>query len=307
MTASSWSWSVGSPRLRTSTEWADAGRRYEAWGFDALLLADHTYSVDPFLPLVAVANATDRLRVGTLVVNMGFWHPLLLARAAATLSLLADGRLDLGLGAGWAKKEHDGLGIAFDSPRDRVDKLIEAGAMLRQAFHGEPIAPTPHFPVTDTKLVPVVDVAPRLVVGGHGPRLLRGCAAWADVMQLTGATDDRQGGLHLHESSLADFERRVGWIREAARDRFDDITISLLIQKVVVTSSAAETAAALAKTATELECSEEAVTDTPVALVGTPDEIVTKLSVLQKRLGATHATVFAPDAEAFAVILPMLA
>jgi probable F420-dependent oxidoreductase len=307
VTTSTWSISVSSPRLRTSAEWADTARRYEAWGYDGLLLADHTYSVDPLLPLVTIANATERLRVGTLVLNMGFWHPLLLGRAAATLQLLSDGRLDLGIGAGWAKKEHDGLGIAFDSPRDRVDKLIEAGAMLRQAFHGEPITPTAHFPVTDTRLVPEVDVAPRLIVGGHGPRLLRGCARWADVIQLTGVTDDREGALQLHESSLADFQRRVDWIRDAAPDRVDAITLSLLIQKVVVTESPAETAVAVAETASEFECSEDELHDTPVALVGTRAEIVTKLKLLQTQLGVTHATVFAPNAEAFSAILPMLA
>jgi probable F420-dependent oxidoreductase len=307
VTSSTWSVSVSSPRRRTTTEWTETARQYETWGYDALLLADHTYSVDPLLPLVTIAHATNRLRVGTLVLNMGFWHPLLLARAAATLQLLSDGRVDLGIGAGWAKKEHDGLGIAFDSPRDRVDKLIEAGAMLRQALHGETITPTAHFPVTDTKLVPEIDVAPRLIVGGHGPRLLRGCAAWADIIQLTGATDDRAGGLYLHDASLADFERRVEWIRDGASDRFDDITLSVLIQKIVVTASAAETATVVAETAAEFECSEDVVRDTPVALVGTPDEIVSKLTMLRERLGVSHASVFAPNAEAFSAILPMLA
>ncbi len=99
-----WSFVVSSPWQRTLSEWETTGRRLEELGYHGILLADHTYSADPFLPLVAVAAATERLRVGTLVLNVGFWHPLLLARTAATLQLLSGDRLDLGIGAGWAKK-----------------------------------------------------------------------------------------------------------------------------------------------------------------------------------------------------------
>jgi probable F420-dependent oxidoreductase len=301
-----WSFVVSSPWQRTLSEWETTGRRLEELGYSGLLLADHTYSADPFLPLVAVAAATTHLRVGTLVLNVGFWHPLLLARTAATLQLLSGDRFDLGIGAGWAKKEHDDLGIAFDSPRDRVDRLNETGTLLRQALHGKTIQPTPHYPVTAASIQPSIDVAPRLLTGGHGPRLLRGCAPWADIIQLTGVTDDREGALYLHESSLADFEKRVAWIREGAPERFASIELSVLVQRVTVTSSATETASVLTSTAAEFSCSEELLRESPIALIGTAEEITEKLRTLRSRLGITHLSVFAPAAEPFAAVIDLL-
>jgi probable F420-dependent oxidoreductase len=301
-----WSFVVSSPWQRTLSEWEAEGRRLEELGYHAIMLADHTYSADPFLPLVAVAAATQRLRVGTLVLNVGFWHPLLLARSAATLQLLSGDRFDLGIGAGWAKKEHDDLGIAFDSPRVRVDRLNETGALLRQALRGETIQPTPFYPVTAASVQPPVDVAPRLLTGGHGPRLLHGAAQWADIIQLTGVTDDRQGTLQLHEATLADFECRVAWIRDAAPERFAAIELSVLVQRVTVTSSTSETASVLASTAAEFSCSEELLRESPIALIGTVEDIAEKLRMLRARLGITHASVFAPATESFAAVIALL-
>jgi probable F420-dependent oxidoreductase len=302
----SWSISVSSPTLRLLHEWQDLGKRLESQGYHSLLLADHTYSVEPLLPLVAVAAATERLRVGTLVLNVGFWNPLLLARSAATLQLLSGNRLDLGIGAGWAKLEHDDIGIAFDSPRVRVEKLSQTGALLRQCLRGESITPAPHYDVRAERVYPPLDVAPRLLVGGHGPQLLRSCAPWADVIQLTGVTDDRAGKLRLHESTLKDFETRVAWIRNAAEERFESIELSVLVQHVQVTSSPSKTSKAIAAVAKEFDTTEAVIHESPIALIGTAEEIVDKLAMLRSRLGITHLSIFAPAAESFAEVVALL-
>jgi probable F420-dependent oxidoreductase len=301
-----WSVSVSSPKLQLLDEWRALGKRLESQGYHSLLLADHTYSADPFLPLVAVAAATERLRVGTLVLNVGFWNPLLLARSAATLQLLSGNRFDLGIGAGWAKLEHDDIGIAFDSPKVRVEKLSQTGTLLRQCLHGEPIEPTPHYPVRAERVYPPLDVAPRLLVGGHGPQLLRTCAPWADLIQLTGVTDDRAGTLHLHDSTLKDFETRVTWIRNAAEERFESIELSVLVQHVQITSSATETAKATAAAAKEFDSTEAVISESPIALIGTAEEIVDKLAMLRSRLGITHLSIFAPAAASFAAVVALL-
>ena len=90
--------------------------------------ADHFGIADPFLPLVSAADATTTLRVGPLVVNSAFHNPGLLARQAATVDLLTDGRLELGLGAGYAQSEHDSVGIPLPPPRERVDQFDERSA-----------------------------------------------------------------------------------------------------------------------------------------------------------------------------------
>jgi probable F420-dependent oxidoreductase len=301
-----WSVSVSSPKLQLLDEWQTLGKRLESQGYHSLLLADHTYSADPLLPLVAVAAATERLRIGTLVLNVGFWNPLLLARSAATLQLLSGNRLDLGIGAGWAKLEHDDIGMPFDSPKLRVEKLSQTGKLLRQCLHGEPIEPTPHYDVRAEQVYPPLDVAPRLLVGGHGPQLLRSCAPWADLIQLTGVTDDRAGKLHLHESTLKDFETRVRWIRNAAEERFESIELSVLVQHVQVTSSASETSKAITAVAKEFDTTEAVIHESPITLIGTPQEIADKLAMLRSRLGITHLSIFAPAAESFAAVVALL-
>ncbi len=77
----------------------------------------------PFPAVVAAAEATERPRVGTFVLNAGFWNPALLAREVATVDALTGGRLELGLGTGYVKAEHDAAGLPWGAPGERVDHL----------------------------------------------------------------------------------------------------------------------------------------------------------------------------------------
>ena len=101
----------------------EAIRHYEELGFDFVAKGDHIGGPAPFALLTAAAAVSERLRLRTYVLNASFWNPVLLARAAATLDRLSDGRLELGLGAGTIKSEFDAAGIPWRAPRERIELM----------------------------------------------------------------------------------------------------------------------------------------------------------------------------------------
>src|SRR5437764_9965385 len=122
-------------------EWQAKARRAEAAGFDTMLVADHLVEgmFPPFTALVAAAEATEHLRVGTLVVNNDFRHPVLLAREAAAVDMLSGGRLELGLGAGHMQSEYTEAGIPYDPASVRVERLAEAVTIVKGLLEGETV------------------------------------------------------------------------------------------------------------------------------------------------------------------------
>jgi len=176
-------------------------------GFDHLWVSDHflpTGGASPvdtvweaWMLLAALATATRRIRVGTLVTGNTYRHPGVLAKMAVTLDHLADGRLEFGIGTGWAEREHRMLGIDFPSARDRVGQLDEACSVLellwtqqRVDFEGK------HYRLTEAiaEPKPLQHPHPPIWIGGNGTRMLAVVARHADVWSLPtkafgGATD----------------------------------------------------------------------------------------------------------------------
>ncbi len=138
-------------------------RKAESLGYSALQTADHFGMADPFLPLVSAADVTTTLRVGPLVINNALHNPGLLARQAATVDMLTDGRLELGLGAGYAQAEHDILGIPLPEPRERIDRLEEALRVIVDLLEGR----------ASSVVACVQKPRPPILIGGFRPRILR--------------------------------------------------------------------------------------------------------------------------------------
>src|SRR3954452_6272284 len=138
-------------------EWEEQARRAEGLGFSAILVPDHVLD-DVFPPLVALdamASVTETLRVGTLVLNNDLRHPVLVARDAAAIDLLSDGRLELGIGAGHAEPEYAALGIAFDPAATRVARLEESVQIMRGLFDGESVSfHGSHYAIDEMRLTP---------------------------------------------------------------------------------------------------------------------------------------------------------
>ncbi len=201
----------------SATEWAARARNLEDQGYSTLCLPDHLAPMLAPLPALAIAAAaTRRLRVGTMVLNNDFRHPAVLAREAATLDVLSDGRLELGLGAGHMKSEYDEAGLPFDRGGVRVERLAEAVIILKRLFDGEPVTfHGRHYQVNGHTIYPkpVQQPRPPILIGGNGPRLLTLAAAEADIVGFSGITFAR-GGVAPDFSGF-----RAGGVDDAAAAR----------------------------------------------------------------------------------------
>ena len=228
-------------RAGSRADWAAIARKVEDLGYSTLSVPDHLADIFAPIPaLVAAADATKRLRVGTNVLNNDFRHPALIAREAATVDLLTDGRLQLGVGAGHMKSEYDQAGLHFDPGGTRVERLAEAVVILKRLLGGEQVNFTGrYYRVTDHTIYPLPVQRPRppILIGGNGPKLLTLAAREADIVGLTGITF-RRGGIEPDFSGwrTAGIDERLRLVKEAAGGRYDRLELNALVQRVVVTA-----------------------------------------------------------------------
>ncbi|GAA5045783.1 TIGR03621 family F420-dependent LLM class oxidoreductase [Thermocatellispora tengchongensis] len=256
----------------SAKEWAEKVRRLEDSGFDAVLVPDHLVGprFAPVAALTAAACATTRLRVGTLVFANDFRHPAVLAKEAATLDVLSDGRLDLGLGTGWMAADYTAAGLRFDPPGVRVDRLAEAVAVLRGlwadgpfTFHGR------HYRITglDQQPKPVQRPYPRLLLGGGGPRMLGLAARHADVINLGMRVRADGTGPDGADGGLAAFLAKIDVVRRAAGPRFERIELGTSVLQ----------AGARRKRAAWSAADDSGQAETPQVLLGTAADMIAKL------------------------------
>ncbi|HEV3450072.1 MAG TPA: TIGR03621 family F420-dependent LLM class oxidoreductase [Acidimicrobiia bacterium] len=284
----------------TGAAWAAAARRAEELGFDVLVVPDHAVAgvLAPLAALGALAAATTRIRIGTLVLNNDFRHPALLAREAATLDLLSGGRFELGLGAGHAAPEYHELGIPFDPPGVRVSRLTSSVAILRRLFDGETVSVDgPHYVLDEHRLDPAR--RPTLLVGGNGDRVLRLAARLADVVGFTGlGATLPDGQRHVTEWAVGEIDAKVATVRAAAGDRVDELELSALVQYVEITE---DRALAVEPIAARTGTDPDTLLASPYLLVGTRDEIVEQIRRARDRWGFSYFVT--RDAEATAPII----
>jgi probable F420-dependent oxidoreductase len=261
--------------------------------------------------LVSAAAATTRLRVGTFVLNNDLRHPVLVAREAATVDLLSDGRLELGLGAGHTKAEYDQAGLGFDPAGVRIARLAEALTVITGLLGGERVTLAgQHYRVTDHAIYPppppVQRPRPPILVGGQGRALLTLAARMADIVGLTGIIF-REGGLRPDVSGFrpAAVEERVRLVRAAAGDRSARLELNALVQRVVVTDDARGAAVELASRWAQL--SPDEILESPFVLIGTVDQLVERLQARRARWGISYYVVFEPALDAFAPVVARLA
>jgi probable F420-dependent oxidoreductase len=282
----------------------------EALGYTVLNVPDHLENfLAPLPALVSAADATTHLRIGTNVLNNDFRHPVLVAREAATVDLLTDGRLQLGLGAGFMQAEYDQMGVRFDPGGRRVERLAEAVRMLKGLFTGQPITFVgQHYHVTrhQLQLLPVQRPHPPVLIGGNGLRLLTMAAQEADIVGLTGITF-RPGnhGPELSGWTVTGLEARLQRIREAAGARYERLELNALVQRVEVTDHRYTAAEVLAGRWPQLSAAE--ILQSPYVLIGTVDQIVEDLQSRRERWGISYYVVFERDMDAFAPVVARLA
>jgi probable F420-dependent oxidoreductase len=291
-------------------EWAGKARRLEDLGYSTLLIPDHLAGLlSPMPALVSAAMATKTLRVGTGVLNNDFRHPAFVAREAATVDVLIDGRLQLGLGAGHMKVEYDQAGLPYDPGGIRVERLTESIAIIKSLFKGEPVTYAGrHYRVTGQTIHPrpLQQPHPPILIGGNGPQLLTLAAKEADIVGLTGITFRRGGTApDLAGSRARGVEERLGWMRDAAGDRYDRLELNALVQRVVVTDDRRRTIRNLPEAWKQL--TDDEIIASPYVLVGTVDQMVEDLLARRERWGISYYTTHEPYLDALAPVVARLA
>jgi probable F420-dependent oxidoreductase len=289
--------------------WLALVRRAEALGYAIVLLADHLLPPYDFAPLAALAVAAEAapsLRVGATVFANDYRHPALLAKEAATLDVLTEGRFEFGLGAGWWKAEYDGLGVAFDPPAVRVARLEEGLAVVKALWGEGPVTfAGAHYRIEglEGRPKPVQRPHPPVFVGGGGRRLLALAGREADIVGIVPRALPG-GGLDWNESSDEAVARKVGWVRAAAGARFDRLELAALLQYVAV-GNPAETAEAEA--AALLGMPAERVAGSPECLIGSLEQAVERLQEWRERHGISYLSVHQKDLDALAPVVARLA
>jgi probable F420-dependent oxidoreductase len=299
--------------LRSREDFVAMCRRAESHGYDTIFSADHLGMAAPFTTLVAAAEATTRLRVGTLVVNVPFWNPALLAREIATTDILTGGRFEVGLGAGHMKWEFDEAGIDWQPFGARTDQLAATIDELKRLFAADGYEQQSRSrewlgypPLRPVQRQGLGGYGPPLLVGGTGERVLRIAAREADIVAIAGAYQlkGRPPGI-FRLGTAAETDDRVGFAREAAGSRADEIEWHILIQTVIITDDREKTAAELEKRFEQTETAEN-ILGTPFMLIGTVDEIAAQIQVNRDRYGFTYYTVHEPYLDTFAPVIAAL-
>lgn len=285
---------AGPAGLRELTQTA---RLAEESGFTGLVLPDHLLDqLAPIPALTAVAAVTERLRVMPFVLNTGLRHPAVVAQDLATLDLISEGRLEIGLGAGWNRMEHDAVGLPFDSAARRADRLAEVVDILKGCFapgpfsyQGEFYSLTGHEGLPEPVQLP----HPPLFIGGGGKRVLTLAARHADTVGLAPRVLPAREGLPPPDPSsitLAAAEQKVAWVREAAGDRFAGLELNLYPSggPLLITGDTTGAAGQRADTLRRLtgaEFSTAEILQMPHVYIGTVGDLVEKILSLRERLG----------------------
>jgi probable F420-dependent oxidoreductase len=294
--------------------WTETARRVEALGYHALSLPDHLGpQLAPLVALGHVAAVTTTLRLATTVLAVDLRHPAMLAKEVATLDVLSDGRVDLGIGAGWMTTDYATTGIPMERPGVRLARLEEAVAVLRGLWADDPCTVIgDHFVVTelDGRPKPVQRPGPSITLGGGARRILTLAGRIGDTVNI--GLDNREGvqGPGAGRSGVADaMAERLGWVREGAARRgdgrtFDDLRLGVRVLAVHVGDLDADGAAAVAG---PLGWGADELGATPHALVGSIDAIVDVLQERRERWGFATVVVSAAAVEPLAPVVARLA
>jgi probable F420-dependent oxidoreductase len=289
--------------------WAEMARKAEDLGYSSLTMPDHFGDqLAPVPALMAAAHATSRLRIGTLLFDNDYKHPLVLAKEAATLDLLSDGRVELGLGAGWMKSDYEQSGIPYDPPSVRVDRFEEGIAVIKGLMADGPFSfEGRHYRIAGHNGLPKPRQRPHppIIIGGGGKRVLSIAAREADIVSVNANLREGLGGPETAPNMVpAETSRKVEWVRQAAGDRFDQIELNVLIGFALVTDDAKSIAEAMAPAFGDIT-PEEAL-HVPACLVGTVDFMVDELQRRREKWGFSYIA-FEGEWEALAPVVSRLA
>jgi probable F420-dependent oxidoreductase len=293
----------------TGEEFIQQVRRAEELGYGTVFLPDHFGDQLAPVPALAVAAAVaETIRVGALVFDNDYRHPVVLAKEMATIDVLSGGRLEVGLGAGWMASDYEQSGIAYDDPAIRVDRFEEGLAVLVGLFGAEPFSfDGTHYQVTAMNGLPKPVQAPRppIIVGGGMKRMLTLAGRHADIVGINPSIPNGAVDADAARSGTAEMtERKLGWVRDGAGDRYADLEINLLNFACMVTD---DRPGMIDQFAPLYGLRPDELAEFPHALIGSVEEISESIQARRERFDASYVVVQHDAMEAMAPVVARLA
>jgi probable F420-dependent oxidoreductase len=300
---------IQAPGGGDASGWKELARAAEDLGYDTLTMPDHfDRQLAPGPALATAAAVTTRLRIGTLVYGVDYRHPVTLAKEAATLDVVSDGRFELGLGAGWMRSDYDQAGLAYDPAGVRIERMVEFLGAVRALWGPGPVEVSGHHVSInglDGQPKPIQKPGPPILVGGGGRRMLTTAATEADIV---GVNFNLAGGVigpDVGADATAErADEKVAWVRQAAGDRFEQLELHIR----VFVASVTEDRRGLAETVSAgFGLTPEQALAAPFALAGTVSEICETLVERRERWGFSYTSLGPEVLHEFAPVVARLA
>ncbi|MCU1390173.1 MAG: putative oxidoreductase [Ilumatobacteraceae bacterium] len=284
----------------------------ESNGYDVLTMPDHFEDqLAPVPALMTAADATTTLRIGALVWDNDYKHPVVLAKELATMDVLSEGRVEIGLGAGWMISDYEQSGIPYDSPKVRIDRFAEGLAIIKGLMGAEPFSFSGHhYTITGHNGLPkpLQGPCPPILIGGGGKRVLRLAAREADIIGINGTMTAGVVGPDAIATMTAEaVDEKVGIVRDAAGARLSDIEMNVRVFIVKVTDSSAARTEFISSFSGAIGVPTAFMEESPFALVGEPQQMIDDLLARRERWGFSYVIVGADDVESFAPVVAALA
>jgi len=302
-------------RVNDPQQWLALARCAEDSGYACFMVPDHLGRLSTFPALMAAAAATRTIKLATYVLNQDFRPPAVLAQEATAVQLLTGGRLELGIGAGWAIHEYVQAGLRYDGAAVRVARFAEYLEIVKGLLN----AATPYsfagefFTIQEYAPLPKHATPPPILVGGGSPRILATAGRLADIISIS-TRASRDGRVDMPNIRLAAVEQKLRSIQEAAGERFDQIELNMTVRDIRITDDRAATARQLLNEwaagsrmlANVDQLTVEDVLDSPHVVIGTVEQIVEQLEIARERWGIAYLEVSSTDAEASAPVMERL-
>lgn len=273
----------------SGADWAALARQAEDLGYDTLFMPDHFGDqLAPVPALMAVADATTELRVGALVFDNDYKHPVVLAKELATIDVLSGGRLEVGLGAGWMQSDYDQSGIPMDSAGVRVSRMEEGIAVIKGCFAPGPFSyKGEHYAISEYDGLPKpAQTPPPFLIGGGAKRVLSIAAREAQIVGINPSIHSgRVDAAAAQNGASAETDQKLAWVRDAAGDRYADLEINLLQFAGIVTDDRKGTTEMMAPL---FGLPPEELDDYPHVCIGTTDEIAASLEARRERWDVSY-------------------
>jgi len=273
-----------------------------------LTMPDHfTDQLAPVPALMSVADATTKLRVGALVWDNDYKHPVVLAKELATMDLLSDGRLELGIGAGWMITDYEQSGIPYERAGLRIERMIEGIDVMKGCFAQGPFSYAgKHYTITnyDGTPKPIQAPCPPILIGGGGKRVLTYAAQVADIIGINATMSAGAVGPEAIATMTAQaVDEKVDIVRDAVGSRLSHVEMNIRAFLVNITDDAV---GAISRLSAAMGVEESMVAETPFALMGPPSKLIEDLIARRERWGFSYVIVGGEDIEKFAPVVAAL-